>query len=445
MEMSMSKRTLMIVVIIAIIAAGALSYAFLFNRKDNKMNYVLMPVEVGDIQSIVVATGTLNPVTTVEVGSQVSGRIAKLNADFNSRVKKGEIVAELDQSLFLTRVKQSEANYKSSAAALEKAKVNFENARRSLDRIKDLFAKGFASPEEKDAAEEKFYSYQAEVKASEARLEQALAQLESNNVDLQHTIISSPIDGIVISRNVNVGQTVAASFQAPVLFEIANDLTKMQIDCNVDEADVGSIREGQRTTFTVDAFPDEVFQGKVVQVRFAPIIVQNVVTYDTIIEVHNTELKLKPGMTATVSIVVDERKGILKIPNAALRFTPDLSPEEISKLFKKATEQTAERREQMQDSPEGRARREGGFPMGEASQRPFMQGKKPPTVWILNEKKQLQPIFVVTGLNDANFTEIVRGGLTKNQEVITGMELASEQNGSGSALGSPFMPRRRRR
>ncbi len=429
----MRKKTSVIVVIIAVIAAGALSYAFLFNRKDNKMNYVLKPVEVGDIQSIVVATGTLNPVTTVEVGSQVSGRIDKLNADFNSRVKKGEIVAELDQSLFLTRVKQSEANYKSSAAALEKAKVNHENAKRSLDRMKDLFAKGFASPEEKDAAEEKFYAYQAEVKASEAKLEQASAQLESNNVDLQHTIISSPIDGIVISRNVNVGQTVAASFQAPVLFEIANDLTKMQIDCNVDEADVGSIREGQRTTFTVDAFPDEVFQGKVVQVRFAPIIVQNVVTYDTIIEVHNTELKLKPGMTATVSIVVDEGKDILKVPNAALRFTPDLSPEEISKLFKKAAEQSAERRD-------------GGFSTGEEKQRPFMQGKKPPVVWALNEKKQLQPIFVVTGLSDANFTEIVRGRLTQDQKVITGMELASEQsNGSGNPLGSPFMRRRSRR
>jgi HlyD family secretion protein len=445
MEMSMTKKTLMIVVIIAVIAAGALSYALLFNRKDDKMNYVLKPVEVGDIQSIVVATGTLNPVTTVEVGSQVSGRIAELNADFNSRVKKGEIVAELDQSLFLTRVKQSEANYKSAAASLEKAKVNLENARKSFERIKDLFAKGFASPQEKDAAEENFYANQAEVKASEARLEQALAQLESNKVDLEHTVISSPIDGIVISRNVNVGQTVAASFQAPVLFEIANDLTKMQIDCNVDEADVGSIREGQRTTFTVDAFPDEVFQGKVVQVRFAPIIVQNVVTYDTIIEVHNAELKLKPGMTATVSIVVDERKDILKVPNAALRFTPDLSPEEISKLFKKAAEQSGERREQMQEPPEGRARRESGSPMGEARQMPFMQGKKPPVVWVLNNKKQLQPIFVVTGLSDANYTEIARGRLTKDQQVITGMELASGQDGSDNTLGSPFMPRRRRR
>jgi HlyD family secretion protein len=276
-------------------------------------------------------------------------------------------------------------------------------------------------------------------------LEQALAQHESNQVDLEHTVISSPIDGIVISRNVNVGQTVAASFQAPVLFEIANDLTKMQIDCNVDEADVGSIREGQRTTFTVDAFPDEIFQGKVVQVRFAPIIVQNVVTYDTIIEVDNTELKLKPGMTATVSIVVDERKGILKVPNAALRFTPDLSPEEISKIFKKAAEQSMERRAQMQESPEGRARTDGGFSTEEERQRPFIQGKKPPVVWILNKKKQLQPIFVITGLSDANFTEIARGRLSKNQEVITGMELASEQSGSGDTLSSPFMPRRPRR
>jgi HlyD family secretion protein len=442
MEKSMKKKSL-IVVIIIVIAAGALSYAFLFNKKDDGMNYILEPAEIGGIQSIVVSTGTLNPVTTVEVGSQVSGRIAKLNADFNSRVKKGEIVAELDQSLFLTRVKQSEANYKSSAAALEKAKVNLDNAGKSFERVKDLFARGFASPQDMDAAEENFYANQAEVKASEARLDQALAQDESNKVDLEHTVISSPIDGIVISRNVNVGQTVAASFQAPVLFEIANDLAKMQIDCNVDEADVGKIREGQIATFTVDAFSDEVFKGKVIQVRFAPVVIQNVVTYDTIIEVHNQELKLKPGMTATVSIVVDERKGILKVPNAALRFVPDLAPEEISALISKAAEQSSEKREQMQKPSEGQARREGGFPMGEERQSPSMQGKKPPVVWTLSKKKQLVPILVATGLSDANYTEILRGGLKQGQKVITQVELASEQ--SSNNLGSPFMPSRRRR
>jgi HlyD family secretion protein len=442
MEKSMKKKSL-IVVIIIVIAAGALSYAFLFNKKDDAMNYVLEPAEIGDIQSIVVATGTLNPVTTVEVGSQVSGRIAKLNADFNSRVKKGEIIAELDQSLFITKVKQSEANYKSAAAALEKAKVNLDTAKKQFERTKDLFAKGFASPQEQDAAEENYYANQAEVKASEARLEQALAQDESNKVDLEHTIISSPIDGVVISRNVNVGQTVAASFQAPVLFEIANDLAKMQIDCNVDEADVGKVREEQKVSFTVDAFPDEVFRGKVTQIRFAPVIVQNVVTYDTIIEVQNPELKLKPGMTATVSIVVDERNGILKIPNAALRFVPELAPEEISALISKATEQLSERRKQMQKPSEGQARREGGFLRGQEGQSPSMQGKKPPVVWTLNKKKQLVPILVATGLSDANYTEILRGGLKKGQKVITQVELASEQ--SSNNLGSPFMPRRRRR
>lgn len=441
----MKRKKLIIIAIIIVIAAAALSYAVLFNRRDNEMSYVMKPVEVGDIQRIVVATGALNPVTTVEVGSQVSGRIAKLYADFNSRVKEGELVAQLDQSLFLTRVKQSEANYKSSAAALEKAKVNLDNAQKALDRTTDLFAKGIASPQENDKAEETFYASQAEVKAAEARLEQALAQLDSNKVDFQHTIIKSPIDGIVISRNVNVGQTVAASFQAPVLFEIANDLTKMQIDCNVDEADIGSIREGQSATFTVDAFPEEVFQAKVVQVRFAPVIVQNVVTYDTIIEVNNPELKLKPGMTATASIIVDERKNVLKVPNAALRFTPDLSPEEISKLLKKAAEKASEQKQQLQSSSEMRERRQPGYSMMQEGQRERMQMKKPPMVWILNEKRELQPIIVLTGLSDANYTEVIRGRLKKDEKVITGIELSQESSSGGGPLGSPFMRRRTRR
>ena len=440
------KRKTLILIIIIIISVAALSYAFLFNRKNEKMNYITEPVKVGNIQKIVVATGSLNPVTTVEVGSQVSGRIDKLYADFNSRVKQGELVAQLDQSLFITRVKQSEANYKSAAAGLEKAKVNLNNARKILDRQKDLFAKGIASPQEKDAAEEMFYANQAEVKAAEARLEQALAQLESNKVDLQHTIISSPIDGVVISRNVNVGQTVAASFQAPVLFEIANDLTKMQINCNVDEADIGSIKEGQRATFTVDAFPEQVFHAKVVQVRFAPIIVQNVVTYDSIIEVNNPKLILKPGMTATVSIVVDERNDVLKVPNAALRFTPNLSPEEISKLLQKVAEKEPEGRKQMQDSSAMRREEQGRFSMRQEGQAVLMQGEKLPLVWTLSEKKELQPAIVVTGLSDANYTEVLPGRLKKGQMVITGAELASaSSSGAGTPFGPPWMRRRSRR
>ncbi|MCP2521126.1 efflux RND transporter periplasmic adaptor subunit, partial [SCandidatus Aminicenantes bacterium Aminicenantia_JdfR_composite] len=229
---------------------------------------------------------------------------AKLYADFNSLVKKGQVIAELEQSLFITRVHQSEANYKSAKAEVEKAKVRLNNAKKALDRAMRLYEKSLISKEEKEKAEETYYSALADLQSAEARLEQAKAQLESAKVDLEHTIITSPIDGIVISRNVNVGQTVAASFQAPVLFRIAEDLTRMYLTCHVDEADIGRVKPGQRVIFTVDAFPEEKFEGKVIQVRYNPQTIQNVVTYDTIVEVRNNELKLRPGMTATISIII---------------------------------------------------------------------------------------------------------------------------------------------
>jgi HlyD family secretion protein len=428
----MKRKKLLVIIIIAVLIAGVLSYALLRNKNNSTLSYAIKPVEIGDIQNLVVATGTVNPVTTVEVGSQVSGRIEKLYVDYNSRVKAGQIIAQLEQSLFTTKVKQSEANYKSAAASLEKTKVNLDNAKKALERTKNLFTKGFASPQEKDAAEEIYLSCQAEVKAAEARLEQAAAQLDSNKVDLEHTIITSPIDGIVISRNVNVGQTVAASFQAPVLFEIANDLAKMQIDCNVDEADIGSIKEGQQATFTVDAFPEEVFQGKVIQVRFNPIIVQNVVTYNTIIEVDNVGLKLKPGMTATVSIVVDERRDVLKVPNTALRFTANLSLEEKSKLFENLSSEVGNKRKEMKQSLENS--KGGNFPtdikgsmfLFKSSMSNMLQGKLS-LIWILNDKKEAIPLRIITGLSDENYTEIVDGDLIEGQMVITGLDSGSEK------------------
>jgi len=431
----MRKKTLSLLIIIPIaVAAIAVGYTVLNNRGASSVKYRTEPVIKGDIQATVVATGSLDAITTVEVGSQVSGRIAKLNADFNSQVKQRQVIAELEQSLFITRVKQNEANYRSAVAALEKSEVNEKNAKRNLERAEELFQKGLVSPEEREKTEELYLSSQADVKANQARLEQAQAQLDTSQVDLEHTVISSPINGIVISRNVNVGQTVAASFQAPVLFIIANDLREMQVTCSVDEADIGKVKEGQRAKFTVDAFPDDTFYGKVTQVRFSPVEVQNVVTYDTIIEVENPELKLKPGMTATVTIIVAERKGVLVVPNQALSFNPPLSPEELASLMEKMRGESSEQ-------GEGAPRIQRPASGGEEARRTRMALRESASrVWTLNEKNELVPIFFLPGISDYNNTEVLRGDLKDGQLVITGMEGGSATTTSEEGRRRGFMP-----
>src|ERR1041384_1043036 len=269
-------------------------------------NYQTATVTRGALTQGVTATGTLNPVVNVQVGSQVSGNISKLSADFNSQVKAGQVVAQIDPALFQATVTQAEGDLASAQAALELAETN-------AHRVQELFAKKNSAQADVDQAMATLHQAEANVKIKQGALDKAKA-------DLEHCTITSPIDGIVISRNVDVGQTVAASLQAPVIFQIANDLTKMQIDANVAEADVGVLEVGQDVDFTVDAFPMRTFHGKVVQVRNAPITVQNVVTYDTVIGVSNPDLKLKPGMTANVSIIVAQKDNVLQIKNAALRY-----------------------------------------------------------------------------------------------------------------------------
>jgi len=431
----MRKKNLLLLVILIVAGASiAVGYALLNDRNASSVKYRMEPVVRGDIQATVVTTGSLNAITTVEVGSQVSGRIAKLGADFNSLVKEGQVIAELEQSLFLTRVKQSEANYRSAVAALDKSKVNESNAKRSLGRAEELFQKGLISPEEREKTEELYLSSQADVKANQARLEQAQAQLDSSRVDFEHTVIASPIDGIVISRNVNVGQTVAASFQAPVLFVIANDLREMQVTCSVDEADIGKVKEEQRAKFTVDAFPDETFYGKVTQVRFSPVEVQNVVTYDAIIEVENPELKLKPGMTATVTIIVAERKGVLVAPNQALSFNPPLSPEEMASLRERMGGEGSEGGEES-------ARRENpATGIEEAGRERMALRESASRVWTQNEKRELVPIFFLPGISDYNHTEVQRGDLKEGQLVITGIEGGSTTTTPEGGRPGGFMP-----
>src|SRR5216117_746770 len=284
-------------------------------RNSGAGNYQTTTVTRGPITQAVTATGTLNPVVNVQVGSQVSGNIAKLFADFNSQVKAGQVVAQIDPALFQATVTQAEGDVANAQAALELARVNAK-------RTEDLFARKTSSQADVDQALATLHQAEATVKIKQGALDKAKA-------DLDHCTITSPIDGVVISRSVDVGQTVAASLQAPVIFAIANDLTKMQIDSNVAEADVGVVKIDQNGDFTVDAFPMETFHGKVVQVRNAPITVQNVVTYDTVIGVSNPELKLKPGMTANVSIIAAHKDDVLQIRNAALRYSPpDATPVE---------------------------------------------------------------------------------------------------------------------
>src|SRR5213076_2209471 len=291
---------------------------FLFSRlgRSNAAQFQTTAVTRGPITQTVTATGTLNPVVNVQVGSQVSGNIQKLFADFNSKVKAGDVVAQIDPVLFQATVTQAEGDLANAQAALELAKVN-------ATRIQELFAKKNSAQADVDQAMANLHQAEANVKIKQGALDKAKA-------DLDHCTITSPIDGVVISRSVDVGQTVAASLQAPVIFTIANDLTKMQIDANVAEADVGAVAVDQNVDFSVDAFPSRTFHGKVVQVRNAPITVQNVVTYDTVIGVSNADLKLKPGMTANVSIVVAHKDNVLQIKNAALRYRPaEATPGEI--------------------------------------------------------------------------------------------------------------------
>lgn len=313
------KRILVGLLIIMVVVIGGY---LLLKKNKNNIRYRTEEVTRGDIVSSVTATGTVNPVTTVLVGTQVSGTIKHIYVDFNSPVKKGQIVAQIDPATFEAQVEQSRANLFAAQANLQKAEATLLDAKRTRERNKTLYSKNLIARSDLDTAETNYEIAKAQVEASRAQVEQAKASLKMAETNLMYTRIVSPVDGIVISRNVDVGQTVAASFQTPTLFTIAQDLTKMQIDCNVSEADIGRVRKGQDVEFTVDAYPDTIFKGKVYQIRNAPITIQNVVTYDVVVKVENPELKLKPGMTANVSIIIETKKDVLKIPNAALRFRP---------------------------------------------------------------------------------------------------------------------------
>jgi HlyD family secretion protein len=394
---------------IAVIIAALLIILFVVRRcaSGSASSYQTATVTKGPITQLVTATGTLNPVTNVQVGSQVSGNIQKLFADFNSQVKAGQVVAQIDPAIFQATVTQAEGDLATSQAALELAKVN-------ADRTQKLFAQKNSSQQDLDAAIAALHQAEGNVKIKQGALDKAKA-------DLDHCTITSPIDGVVISRNVDVGQTVAASLQAPVIFQIANDLTKMQIDSNVAEADVGAVSVDQDVDFTVDAFPTRTFHGKVVQVRNAPITVQNVVTYDTVIGVENKDLKLKPGMTANVSIIIAHKDNVLQLKNAALRYRP---PEAASApQSRPASSQAGARSTSGVQRPTGGAR----------------ERKPERTVYTLSFGRP-KPVQIKTGISDGIVTEVTEG-LKEGDKVVTA-ELSSP-SASSSPPTNPFSGGRR--
>ena len=314
------KKTLLV---LALLAVGITAYGYLaYDTSEFVPDIRTVAVVEGDIVDAVVATGALEAVTTVNVGSQVSGIIQDLRVDYNSIVRQGDVIMRLDPSLFETQVEQARANLIRAEADVERLRVSLDDARVQLARSQDLAERELISETELEAAQVEERLAEAQLKSAEAAVTQAAASLNQEAVNLEHTVIRAPIDGIVISRLVDAGQTVAASLQAPELFVIAADLAKMRVIANIDESDVGRVRPNQRVTFTVDAFPADVFEGTVSQIRLEPIVTQNVVTYATVVDAPNPDLRLKPGMTATITLEVARRENVLRIPASALRFRP---------------------------------------------------------------------------------------------------------------------------
>lgn len=394
-------RRIVLIVAVLVVGLAIAGYVFFNGERKVPVRYRTAVVERGSIVSVVTATGSINPVVSVQVGTQVSGMIKSLHADFNSVVKAGDVVATIDPEPFRARRDQAASNLEMAKANVARARTEQAQRRRELDRAKSLVSQQFVSQNDVDVAITNSQGADAQVNVSMAQVKQAEAALSAAELDLKYTTIRSPVNGIVVARNVEVGQTVAASFATPNLFLIALDLTKMQADTNVSESDIGGINEGKEATFTVDAYPGVPFSGTIRQVRLAPINVQNVVTYNVVVGVDNKDLRLKPGMTANVSIVVAQRDNVLKVPNAALRFVPPKS------------EQGGPRQAGIKPTT-----REGGgqaMPVtpGVATQRP---------IWTQEENGDLSSVAVQTGISDGSWTEIVSEAIVEGDQVIVGIE-----------------------
>ncbi len=398
----MKKRLPWLIAVVVVVAGLFAFWRYSQAHRAPDVQFKTQPIEKKRIAGKITATGTLQALVTVQVGSQVSGRISKLMADFNSPVKKGALVAKIDPQLFQAAVEQAHANYVSAEASVVKAQAQALDADRQYKRTTALHAEGLASQTDLDTAQTNAGVAQAQIDVAKASLEQARASLNQANVNLSYTNIVSPIDGVVISRSVDVGQTVAASLQAPVLFTIAEDLRKMQLNTNVAEADVGRLQPDMPAFFTVDAFPGQRFRGRISQIRNAAQTLQNVVTYDAVIDVDNADLKLRPGMTANVTVTYAERDGALAVPNVALRFRP---PPEVPGA---PTANETKRGPGAGAGPAG-GRRDGGA----ADTAPNDER----TVWLLRgAAAQMETIHA--GLSDGTLTEITGGNVKEGDLAI---------------------------
>lgn len=393
-------------IVIAIVLAAVVAFAgYMYFRKDNGVSqYRTSKVEKGEIVDAITSTGTINAVTTVSVGSQVSGTLQQIFVDFNSRVNKGQVIALIDPRLLDAAVDQARANVNNAKASLEKAQVGVIDTERTNRRNRELVKDGFVAQSDVDSSQTAWEQAVAQKRSADAALQQAGGALRVAQTNLEYATIRSPVNGTVISRNVDVGQTVAASFQTPTLFSIAEDLTKMQVDTNVDESDIGRAVLGQVVTFTVDAWPEKTFTGEVAQVRNSPIVTQNVVTYNVVVRVDNRELFLKPGMTANVSIEVKKYKDVLKIPNAVLRYRPTAKGTGAESAGK--------------GQGNGKAKEAGG-------QRVYLLGKDGKPV----------SVRVKTGVSNGTFTVLEEGDLKEGDLLVTGESQGKKAGGSATPPG----------
>jgi HlyD family secretion protein len=424
-----SRRKIWLPVAVGVMVLAAVLGARLLDRGD-RLAHLTAKVQRGAIRDVVDATGTVNAVITVQVGSQVSGTIAKLNADFNSRVKKRDVVALIDPQLFEGALKQAAADLENARANvlvaeanLAKAKATLEQTKADYERAQSMAKDGVGTQQALELARAGYESAKASVDAAAANVTQARAQVSQKDAavavartSLEYTVIRSPIDGIVVARNVDVGQTVAASLQAPTIFTIAQDLTKMLVYAKVDESDVGRIRMLQPVTFKVDAFPKDVFKGAVNQVRMNPTTVQNVVTYDVVVEFQNPDLKLFPGMTAYVTIPVATADDVVKVPNAALRYKPPMSPEVVRALYAKHGIDAGAQPDAA--PPAGGPRAAASAP---AEVRRPARGEDA-VIWKRLADDTLEPVRISLGITDHTYTEVTRvltGKLQAGDDVVT--------------------------
>jgi HlyD family secretion protein len=442
-EIRKYRKTLIIGITAVIIAVAAFLY-IAASPKDEARNYKFVKIERGNIESIVSSTGVLNPVVTVQVGSQVSGTIAKIFTDYNQKVKKGQLVALIDTTFLAASVRDAQSS-------LEKAQAQYAQSQRDLTRVKAMAEKNLAAQTDLETAQ-----YNTEV--ARASLRSAQAGLDRAKINLKYAKITAPIDGTVIARNVDVGQTVAASLSAPTLFLIANDLSKMQIIANVDESDIGQIQEGQSVTFTVQAYPDKTFEGIVQQIRLQPTTIQNVVNYSVVINVNNLNGLLLPGMTATIQFKIAQADNVLKIANAALRFrpTPEMLAEARANMQNKPTGQkdssgqfasrsaTNSSQQQQGNGTNGQRNNSGyGYPLSQGTsmqQNAMRPHRNAGQLFYIDQNGKLALKRVGIGLTDGQYTEIKSKNVQEGLEVISGILSNDQKPASGSPLQTQPSP-----